>query len=301
MTLDHWPQTTRLTLESAIREGANYLDQHELTYGHGTDNSLDEAAWLVLEAMGLSPLDAPDYTRELSLSDKTRARDYLQQRAMNKTPAAYITGRTWFAGLEFYADARALVPRSPLAEPIAQGFCDVLDPTAVTRVLDLCTGGGCIAIASAYAFADADVDAADISADALALAHKNRELHGLEARVQLIQSDLFDALDSDTPYDMILSNPPYVDAEDMAALSPEFAAEPELGLTAGDDGLSIVRRILAEAADYLSPAGVLVCEVGNSAPALARAFPQLPFQWLDFAHGGEGIFLLSRDDLQRSY
>ena len=294
---DNWVQNNQLTLEIALRSAAEWLDGYNLVYGHGTANSLDEAAWLILEAMDLSPLEAPDYSRVLSKDEKLRAQEYLRKRATERMPAAYITGRTWFAGLEFKADERALVPRSPLAEPIMQGFSEYIDPTGVKRVLDLCTGGGCIAIACAYAFADAEVDGADISNDALSLATENIEKHGLQERVNLIESDVFSAIPENSQYDLIISNPPYVDAEDMAELADEFHQEPQLGLAAGHDGLDVVRQILAQAAGRLSPSGILVCEVGNSAVALESTYPGIPFQWLSFGHGGEGIFLLTKEEL----
>lgn len=297
MLLSSFDQSKSLNIEQAILAGEAYLLEFDLVYGHGTAAAMDEAAWLVLEAMDLSPLEAPDYSRLLSDTDKQKAASYLELRAVKRLPAAYITGRTWFAGLEFYADERALIPRSPLAEPIMQGFSDFIDPTELTRVLDLCTGGGCIAIACAYAFADAQVHALDISSDALALAQKNIDFHEMNDRVQIIESDLFSGVESSKQYDLIISNPPYVDLGDMQALGEEFKSEPELGLAAGTDGLDIVRRIFAEAGNYLTPAGILVCEVGNSAQSLEQAFPDLPLLWLEFEFGGEGIFLVTAQDL----
>ncbi len=297
MSLEGWLLVNNMTIESAIRSAAKWLDQYDLVYGHGTASSLDEAAWLVLEAMSESPLEEPDYQKVLTEDNKRKAINFLEKRAIDKIPAAYITGRTWFAGLEFYADERALIPRSPLAEPIMQGFSDYIDPTAVTRVLDLCTGGGCIAIACAYAFAEAQVDASDISEDALSLANKNVALHGMEDRVKLINSDVFSALSPTGQYDVIISNPPYVDAKDMSDLADEFHSEPALGLVAGNDGLDIVRHILENTREFLSPAGILICEVGNSAAALEAAYPELPFRWLEFENGGYGIFMLTAEEL----
>ncbi len=299
MTSVPWQNNQTLTVEQAIRKGAAYLENFELAYAHGTDNAMDEAAWLVLEAAGQSPVEKPDYRRKLSADERSRALKFLQRRALQREPAAYITGRTWFAGLEFLSDERALVPRSPLAEPLMQGFSRFISPGGVRRVLDLCTGGGCIAIACAYAFSHARIDAVDISAEALALAECNIEKHAMQKRVELIQGDLFEGIEAAQQYDLIISNPPYVDQQDMSALSDEFKKEPRLGLAAGRDGLDIVRRILLQAADYLAPAGLLVCEVGNSAPALEAAFPELRFEWLEFARGGDGVFLLGRDDLAK--
>lgn len=297
MSLSSFEKTQPLNIEQAILVGEAYFLGFDLVYGHGTASAMDESAWLILEAMGLSPLEAPDYHQLLSDADKQRVVSYLKLRAVERKPAAYITGRTWFAGLEFYSDERALVPRSPLAEPIMQGFSDYVDPTELTQVLDLCTGGGCIAIACAYAFAEAKVHALDISAEALELAQKNIDFHQMKDRVRVIKSDLFSSVEPNKQYDLIISNPPYVDLPDMQALGEEFKREPALGLAAGLDGLDIVRRIFAEATDYLTPAGILVCEVGNSAEALEQAFPGLPLLWLEFEFGGEGIFLLTAHDL----
>jgi ribosomal protein L3 glutamine methyltransferase len=300
MSLSLWQADEVVTLGDAIATAANYLDQFDLVYGHGTASSMDDAAWLILEAMNLSPIEEPNYSLALSAEDKLCAEKFICLRTEKKLPTAYIVGRAWFAGLEFSVDERALIPRSPLAEPIMQGFCDYLDPSGVGHVLDLCTGGGCIAIACAYAFADARIDALDISDDALALAKTNVERHALQARVRLIQSDVFEALDKGQRYDLIISNPPYVDQFDMRQLGDEFKTEPALGLASGDDGLDITRQILKEAAHFLSPAGLLVCEVGNSAPALEAAFPNCPFLWLEFTHGGGGVFMLTKEELNAS-
>ncbi|CAG0882017.1 unnamed protein product [Cyprideis torosa] len=236
MPLAPFARKNTLNIEQAIRAGESYLSGFDLVYGHGTECPVDEAAWLILEAMQLSPLEEPDYSRVLDDEEKRVAMKFLRMRAEQRTPAAYITGRTWFAGLEFFTDERALIPRSPLAEPIMQGFSEFIDPSGITRVLDMCTGGACIAVACAYAFADAQVDAVDISADALALAAKNIKFHQMQDRVRIIQSDLFAELDPAHKYELIISNPPYVDIGDMQALEDEFKREPELGLAAGSDG-----------------------------------------------------------------
>lgn len=283
-----------------IRWGASRFAEAGLHYGHGTDNALDEAVALVLHALHL-PHGCPDRLLDARLTAGEKAEIYrlLVKRVEDRIPAAYLTGETWFAGMKFKSDARALVPRSPIAELVEAHFEPWTDPDAVDSVLDLCTGGGCIAIACAHAFPGAAVDAVDLSAEALALARENVEMHGVGAQVTLYEGDLFAPLPKGRRYDIIVSNPPYVDADDMAGLPGEFRHEPELGLAAGDDGLDIARRILAAAADWLSESGILVVEVGNSAAALEDAYPDVDFTWLDFERGGEGVFLLTAAELRK--
>jgi ribosomal protein L3 glutamine methyltransferase len=280
-----------------IRQGEVRLAAAGVTFAHGTDNALDESAWLVLHAVGLRPnLPVTDPDLILTSQQREAAERLIERRIRERQPAAYLTGRAWFGGLELVVDERVLVPRSPLAEPIMQGFTPWFDPTSVGRVLDLCTGSGCIAVACAYAFPEALIDATDISLDALDVAAINLRRHGLEHRIELLCSDLFAAVNG-RRYDLIVSNPPYVDADEMSSLAPEFLHEPALALAAGDDGLDIVRRILGRAACHLTEQGMLVVEVGNSARALEAAFPQLPFNWLEFDQGGGGVFLLTREEL----
>ncbi|HEB86566.1 MAG TPA: 50S ribosomal protein L3 N(5)-glutamine methyltransferase [Gammaproteobacteria bacterium] len=284
-------------LRDAVLLSQAYLDDAGVWFGHGTDNALDEAAWLVSHALGL----APDFGEEtlsypLSKAEKETISGLLHRRVDERLPAAYLTRQAWFAGLLFYVDERVLVPRSPIAELINRHFRPWLAPERVERVLDLGTGSGCIAIATACALPEAQVDASDISSAALDVALRNIGEHQMEDRVHLFESDLFSAL-AGRRYDLIVSNPPYVDAEDMAALPDEYRCEPERGLAAGSRGLDLVVPMLRDAPDYLQPEGVIIVEVGNSAEALSRQFPQIPFTWLDFEYGGEGVFLLEARQL----
>lgn len=286
------------TVEDFVRWGEQRLERARLVYGHGTDNPLDEAAWLVASTLKI-PFDALDANRRLALSAEQQAavRAIIDARITTRKPAAYLLKEAWFAGLRFYVDERVIVPRSHLGEFILERFEPWVVPGEVRRILDLCAGSGCIAIACAHAFPHARVDAADISPDALAVAEINVRAHRLADRVRLVQSDLFAALAGET-YDLIVSNPPYVDCADMDALAPEYRHEPALALAAGESGLDAIVRILAEARTHLTATGALAAEVGNSCTALQAAFPEVPFTWLATASGDESVFLLTAAQLE---
>ncbi|HEY3859646.1 MAG TPA: 50S ribosomal protein L3 N(5)-glutamine methyltransferase [Gammaproteobacteria bacterium] len=285
------------TPKDFIRWGASAFNRAKLHFEHGTSNAVDEALNLVLHALALGH-DIPPWLLDgrLTEAEKRSAYDLLRRRVEERKPYAYITNKARFAGLDFYVDERVLVPRSPIAELIESGFEPWIEPDRVSKVLDLCTGSGCIGIACAYAFGDAAVDATDVSDGALDVARINADKLHVADRVLLHKADVFDGL-PEAPYDIIVSNPPYVDAEDMATLPDEHRHEPALGLAAGDDGLDIVRRILTGAGSYLAKDGILVVEVGNSRWALEQAYPDVPFTWLEFERGQAEVFLLKADQL----
>ena len=287
------------TIRDLVRWGASRFQQAGLTFGHGTDNAFDEALVLVAHALHLPLQFPPQYlAARVTAREREETLALIRERIETRKPAAYLTHEAWFAGLPFFVDERVLVPRSPLAEWIERGFQPWLQPDSVQSVLDLCTGSGCIAIACAHAFEQAHVDAADISDEALAVARVNVERHHLQDWVRLVKSDLFEGLGG-ARYQLIISNPPYVSAGEMALLPEEYRHEPSLGLAAGDEGLDVVIRILAQAGQHLEPDGILVVEVGNSQQALAEAFPEVPFLWLDFERGGHGVFLLDVQQVQQ--
>jgi ribosomal protein L3 glutamine methyltransferase len=288
------------TIRDLIRWGASRMNEAGLHFGHGTDNAIDEAAALVLHALHLPPdLHAEYFQSRLTPAEKQAASHLLERRIVERKPAAYLTNRAWFMSLSFYVDERVLVPRSPLAELIERHFAPWLpDSRKVENILDLGTGSGCIGIACAYAFPDARVDLVDISTDALEIARRNVIEHGLEDQIEIVQSDLFSALKG-RRYDIIISNPPYVDLAELDALPAEYHHEPRLGLAAGEMGLDVVEEILRQAADHLKRDGVLIVEVGNAQYALCEAFPNAPFTWLEFERGGQGVFLLNAAQLRK--
>ncbi|MHB8473299.1 MAG: 50S ribosomal protein L3 N(5)-glutamine methyltransferase [Gammaproteobacteria bacterium] len=288
--------TELTTIIDFIRYGASQFNAADLSFGHSYDNALDEATQLVLHALHLPHDLNPVYGQaRLVAEEKARVLALFERRITERVPACYLTGEAWFAGLSFKSDARALVPRSPIAELIETGFEPWLGERDVERVLDLCTGSGCIAIAIAHYQPGWQVDAADISVEALALAAEN--IARLETpNVRLLRSDLLRDLPG-ARYDVIVSNPPYVTHAQTDALPREYSHEPELGLRAGDDGLDLALEILRDAPDYLSEHGLLICEVGESEAALAALLPEVPFAWVEFKVGQMGVFVVERADL----
>lgn len=286
-----------ITIRDFVRWGASRFNEAGLFFGHGADNAIDEAAQLVLGGLHLEPgLPAAFHDCRLTPGERVTLCDLIERRLVERVPAAYLTGRAWFAGLEFDVDRHVLVPRSPIAELVETGFGPWLDPARIGRVLDLCTGSGCIGIATAAYLPDADVDLVDICAEALTVARRNVARHGVEDRVRVLESDLFASLGGNR-YDVIVSNPPYVSRAELASLPVEYHGEPSLGLLGGEDGLDVVIRILGEADRFLTDDGILVVEVGSSAQTLDDRLPEVPFTWLAFERGGDGVFLLTREQL----
>jgi ribosomal protein L3 glutamine methyltransferase len=286
-----------MTLQALLKSGADQFQKAGLYFGHGTDNAWDEAVWIALHVLK-EPLDADDslLKRVLTAKESKAIKALYDRRIKERLPVAYLINEAWFAGLSFFVDERVLIPRSPVAELIAKKFKPYLKMTPTT-ILDLCTGSACIAIDCAITFPRARVDAIDISDKALEVAQINVEKYKLSSRLKLIQSDLFQGLDKTQKYDVIISNPPYVDARDMAELPQEYHHEPALALAAGSDGLILVDEILKQVFDYLTPSGILVVEVGNSYVALKKKYPKLAFRWVNFRQGEGEVFVLGRQDL----
>lgn len=285
------------TVRDFVRWGASEFGRAGLHFGHGTDNALDEAFHLVTWALKLPhDLPAPYLDAALTAAERAQVLALLRRRVKSRKPAAYLTGEAYFAGLPFTVDERVIVPRSPIAELIGHRFEPWLK-AAPRRILDLCTGSGCIAIACAMAFPEAQVDAVELDDDALELLRVNVARYELADRVQAIQSDLFARLRG-RRYELIVSNPPYVPEARWRRMPAEYRHEPKRALTAGADGMDVVSRILRDAPGHLAPDGVLVCEVGGSIPEFDRRFPNIPVTWPEFERGGDGVFVITRDDLE---
>ncbi len=287
------------SIAQALDTVSEALDEAGAYFGHGTDNAWDEAVQLVLGALGLPPDTGREVAQQtLNQAQADAVNDLLSRRLNERLPLPYLLGEAWFAGLSFKCDERALVPRSPLAELILDGFAPWYTGPGPTRVLDLCCGGGSIGLAVAHYFPEARVDLLDLDEAALDLARENAVRLGVESRVEILRSDLVDAIAPGTRYDIILSNPPYVNAPDLAAMPAEYRHEPALALGSGADGLDLTHRILAQAGKYLHDHGLLVVELGYSWPALEVAYPNVPFTWLELSAGGEGVFLLDAQQWQ---
>lgn len=291
------PVDELFTVRDFLRYAVTRFQTADLHYGHGNDNPWDEAVQLVMQSLHL-PMDnnAVFLDARLVREERDMLLARIDRRIEAHVPVAYLTGEAWFMGLPFRVDERVLVPRSPIAEVLEAELQPWLGDRPVRRILDLCAGSGCIGIAAAHVFPEAEVDLVDISPGAIELCEVNIARHGLQGRVSAIRSDLFDALGG-RRYDVILSNPPYVDAADMAALPAEYRHEPELGLAAGEDGLDLAHRILAQARRYLSDEGMMVVEVGNSWEALEESYPDRAFTWIDFERGGHGVFIMDASEL----
>lgn len=290
--------TQLLTIRDFLRFAVSRFNQAGLYFGHGSSNAYDEAAYLILKTLHL-PLDQLEPFLDARLIDSERGQvlDIIERRAKDKIPAAYLTHEAWLGDYSFYVDERVIIPRSFIAELLqAQLAPWITEPDHITAALDLCTGSGCLAILMAHAFENAQMDAVDISAQALAVAHQNVQDYGLEERIALIESDLFSALQGKR-YDLIISNPPYVNAESMEQLPQEYQHEPQNALASGEDGLDATRQILQQAARHLTDDGILVVEIGHNRTALEHAYPKLPFTWLETTAGDEFVFLLQREQL----
>lgn len=293
-------QSSFISICDLVRYGTTRFQEAGLVYGHGTDNALDEVIFMVLEALHL-PIDNidPFWNARLTDAEKSRILAFFEERITTRKPASYLLNKAYMHGLPFYVDERVIVPRSYIAEILRRENSPVQDPETITTVLDLCTGSGCLGIFAAHLFPHALVDITDLSAGALAVAEKNIHDYGLEERMTRYQGSLFDALPAGKKYDLIITNPPYVDKQGMDALPPEYRAEPAmaLGEKAGEDGLDLVRPILERARHYLNEGGALICELGRCGPALEAAYPDIPFLWLETENSTGEVFWLEKDQL----
>lgn len=295
---DHIAKNELLTVRDYLRYAVSRFNAAHLFFGHGSDNAWDEAVYLTLHTLNL-PLDRlePFLDARLLPHEREALLDIFRRRCEERLPAAYLTQEAWLGEHSFYVDERVIVPRSFIAELLQEQLTPWIEnPYEVVSALDLCTGSGCLAILTALAFPEAEVDAVDLSTDAIAVAERNVADYHLDDRVHLIQSDAFSKL-AGKRYDLIISNPPYVDEESVAALPPEYLHEPELALGSGEDGLDFTRIILREAKKHLNPEGLLIVEIGHNRAVLEDAYPTLPFTWLDTAAGDEFVFLLHAADL----
>ncbi|MBM4223129.1 MAG: 50S ribosomal protein L3 N(5)-glutamine methyltransferase [Gammaproteobacteria bacterium] len=286
------------SVQDWIRFGISLFNQSDLYYGHGTSSSLDDAVALVLGALSLPPdLDALYFQSRLMPNEREQLLNLMIERITTRRPVAYLIGTSYFCGFPFHVDERVLIPRSPIAELIEESFSPWIDSEKIERILDIGTGSGCIGIACALLLPGVMVDAVDIDVKALEVASKNRALYNLEDSVRLIQSSLFSGLDADDQYDVIISNPPYVPTSSMYTLPAEYKHEPRHALDGGEDGLLFVDEILRHAAHHLTENGILIVEVGEAQEHLEEKYPEVPFTWLQFARGGDGVFLLTKQEL----
>ena len=287
------------SVNDCVRWGVSRFREAQLFFGHGTDNAVDEALHLVLHALHLPHGMPPELlAARLTPAEVQNVLLLLERRVVERKPTPYLMQSATFAGLEFYVDERVLIPRSPLAEIIERQFAPWAEGDTIARVLDLCTGSGCIAIACAHSLPQAVVDAVELSPGACAVAQRNVEAHQLQARVNILRGDLFGPVAGER-YQLIISNPPYVGQAEFEGLPAEYRHEPAMALLSGDDGLDLVARMLRDARAHLTDDGILICEVGNSEEALAQRFPDVPFTWLEFERGGGGVFMLTAQELQR--
>lgn len=289
------------TFRDFLRWSTSRFNEAGLFFGHGNEDAFNEASQLLLSSLHLPVDTLPDVFLDARLTqdEKRTLLIAIEKRIENRIPLPYLTNEAWFAGLPFFVDERVLIPRSPFAELIETQFQPwVAAPDSITRIIDMCTGSGCIAIALAMAFEQAEVTASDISSDALDVARVNRQKYGLEDQLTLLESDIWQKISTDEKYDLIISNPPYVGAEEMASLPEEYRHEPNSALEADDNGLALVTKILSGAVDHLTENGLIFIEVGNTDLAVDDKWPEIAFTWLELENGGHGIFMLDKDQCE---